>query len=160
MENPTHGGGFDFYSIEIYEKYYPEFLVRFPGKVWSCHSTWLTLFGEHGLPGIIIFVALIGSCLFTTRDIRRYEKSRDGTAGSTVYAPIIQSFIIVYLISGTFMDAAYFDGFYYIVATVIVCKELFLQKQRISLRTEVEIGSIGHNAMKRAKDDSRDSFAQ
>lgn len=127
VANPLHGGGFDYYSIEAYEKYFPEFLTRFPGKIWSCHSVWLTIFAEHGFPGIILWVFLIVSCLASTRRILKFEKARDGTGALPVYAPIVNAFLFVYMVSGTFLDAAYYDVFYYVVAVVIACKELFLK---------------------------------
>ena len=45
----------------------------------------------------------------------------------------IQSALAAYMIVGTFLDAAYFDMFYYIVAMVIVGKEIV----RVAYRNEV-----------------------
>jgi O-antigen ligase len=125
--NPINGGGFDFYSLEIYEKYYPEFLVRWPGKVWSCHSVWLTLLGEHGFPGFLLWVGLIISCFLSLARIRRTDRKRNATTAATGYAMTIAASLSVFVVSGTFLDAAYFDVFYYIVAFVIICKDLFLE---------------------------------
>ena len=60
--HPLEGGGFDYYSKDAYRVYYPEFLEAFPGQLWSCHSTWLTILSEHGIPGFLVWILLIGSC--------------------------------------------------------------------------------------------------
>jgi probable O-glycosylation ligase (exosortase A-associated) len=125
--NPLHGGGFDFYSLEIYEKYYPEFLVRWPGKVWSCHSVWFTLFSEHGFPGFVLWVTLIISCFLSLAKIRRTDRKRNAKTVATGYAMTIEASLSAFVVSGTFLDAAYFDVFFYIVAFVIICKGLFLK---------------------------------
>ena len=64
--------GFSYYSLEAYAVYYPEFLETFPEKQWSCHSTWLSMFGEHGFPGFFIWICLIVCCFLSLRKIRRY----------------------------------------------------------------------------------------
>src|SRR6185295_14138787 len=39
LANPLAGAGFNFYSPAAYQVYYPEFLDKYPDKVWSCHNT-------------------------------------------------------------------------------------------------------------------------
>jgi hypothetical protein len=39
----------------------------------------------------------------------------------------IEASLSAFVVSGTFLDAAYFDVFYYIVAFVIICEGLFLK---------------------------------
>jgi putative inorganic carbon (HCO3(-)) transporter len=56
LGNPLHGGGFDYYSRQAYVLYFPEFLKRWSGKVWPCHSMWFTVLGEHGLPGMTLWL--------------------------------------------------------------------------------------------------------
>ncbi|HMF52146.1 MAG TPA: putative O-glycosylation ligase, exosortase A system-associated, partial [Candidatus Saccharimonadales bacterium] len=74
MARPLTGGGFNFTSIENYQRYYPEFLERWPNTQWTCHSTWLTIFGEHGFPGAILWLSLLGCCFSSLRQIRRYGR--------------------------------------------------------------------------------------
>src|SRR5262249_42577515 len=64
--NPVTGGGFDYYTLEAYAKYYPEFQERWPGKVWACHSIWLTVFSEQGVIGFAIWLLLIA---YTVRSV-------------------------------------------------------------------------------------------
>jgi probable O-glycosylation ligase (exosortase A-associated) len=122
--NPLHGGGFDYYSREIYERYYPEFLSRWPGKVWSCHSIWFTIFGEHGFPGIILWIGLIISCFISIRKIRSSELNLETPMLPPGYATALEASLSSFIVAGTFLDAAYFDIYFYIVVFIIIYKQL------------------------------------
>jgi len=126
LARPLTGGGFNFYSMETHARYYPEFLERWPEKEWTCHSAWLTVFGEHGFPGFILWISLLVCCLLTLRQIRAYGKTRPEISWIPVFADAIQISFVAYMVVGTFLDAAYFDMFYYLVAMVIVGKEIAL----------------------------------
>jgi probable O-glycosylation ligase (exosortase A-associated) len=124
MARPLTGGGFKFTSIENYQRYYPEFLERWPGSQWSCHSTWLSIFGEHGFPGAILWLALLVSCFLSLRQIRAYGRAASEKSQYVQYADMIQSSMVAFLVVGTFVDAAYFDVFYYLVAFIVILKGL------------------------------------
>jgi probable O-glycosylation ligase (exosortase A-associated) len=131
LGNPLHGGGFDYYSINAYLQYFPEFLEHWPGKVWSCHSMWLTVLGEHGLPGMALWLLLIGNCLFSIRRIRAYAKKEQDPFWLH-HADMLLGAFVAYMVAGTFLDMAYFDLFYQLVAVVIVSKEC-IKRQAIAI---------------------------
>jgi probable O-glycosylation ligase (exosortase A-associated) len=124
MARPFTGGGFDFYSIDLYARYYPEFLERWPGKTWSCHSMWFTVFGEHGFPGFFLWMALMISSLASLRRIRLYARSHPEQYWMHECADALQGALIAFIVVGTFLDAAYFDMYYFLVAIVIIMKEI------------------------------------
>jgi len=124
MARPLTGGGFNFTSIENYQRYYPEFLERWPGTQWTCHSTWLSIFSEHGFPGAILWLALLVCCFLSLRQIRAYGRAAPEKSQYVQYADMVQSSMVAFLVVGTFLDAAYFDLFYYLVAFVVILKQL------------------------------------
>lgn len=124
MANPLHGGGFNFYSFESYARFYPEFLERWPGKVWTCHSTWMTILGEHGVIAFLIWIGLLLSCLLSLRRITAYARNRPEKEWVGQYANAVQIAIVAYLIVATFLDAAYFDMFYELLASLVIAKEI------------------------------------
>jgi len=123
VANPLLGVGFDFYSLDAYRTYYPEFLERWPGKVWSCHSAWGTIAAEHGGLGLAVWITLLISCFVSIRGIRRHGRSNPEMSWLVPFADAIQGTLIAYLIGATFFDAAYFDMLYYMVASLIIAKE-------------------------------------
>ena len=125
MGNPLTGAGFDYYSPELYAIYYPEFIERWGAdKVWTCHSVWFTVFGEHGIPGLVVWLALLLSCASSARRISRYSKADPEIAWAGDYADVLVKMLVPYVVSGTFFDAAYFDLLYYVVAITIILKQL------------------------------------
>ena len=116
LARPLVGAGFDFYTIESYAKFYPEFQERWPGKVWSCHSTWLTVLGEHGIVGFTMWLCLTMCCWMTLSRMRYVTRDAPNKIEIIDFTNMIKSSMIAYFVIGTFIDAAYFDLFYYLVA--------------------------------------------
>ncbi len=134
--NPLSGEGFNFYHRGAYYKYYPEFIARYGDqKVWSCHSMWFTILAEHGVLAFVLWVALVASVLLSLRGIRTYGKQVYGKHTFFVaFADMLQAVFVVYMIVGTFLDTAYFELFYSMIAAVIILKEL---KRREEMNTVV-----------------------
>ncbi len=125
MANPVLGAGFDFYGVDAYATYFPEFLERWPGKVWSCHSSWLTVLSEHGVLGFALWISLLVACFLSLRGIRRARQANSSEASQrALLATAVQASLIAFLIVGTFIDAAYFDMLYYLVAVIVILKEI------------------------------------
>jgi hypothetical protein len=131
LDRPLVGGGFQFDTREAYERYFPEFFERYPEfrrvapqeTIRSCHSTWYIVFAEHGFPGLILWVGLMVSYLFSLRQLRAYAKAHPEMASLADYADMLQTALAAFMITGTFLDIAHFDMFYYLVAILIIIKE-------------------------------------
>ncbi len=148
MANPLTGAGFDYYSVDAYARYFPEFLVHWPDRLWSCHSMWLTIFGEHGFPGALVWLVLVGSCLLSLRKLWR------SAGGKTSFLPdfgyMVTGSFAAYMVSGTFLDVAYFDLFYQLVAAIIIAKQMApivrsaaVERSQTELSTAVPIEARG-----------------
>jgi putative inorganic carbon (HCO3(-)) transporter len=126
--NPLTGAGFGFYSEEAYVRYYPEFLTRWPGKVWSCHNMWLSVLAEHGLIAFMLWVGLLASCFLSLRRIRAYGRAHEGLSWMTDYADMLQITLVGFMVMGTFVDFAYYEVYYQLVAVVVIIKQKMLQR--------------------------------
>ncbi len=119
MYNPFLGEGFNFYSPEVYLKYYPEFREHYgEGKAWSCHNAWLTVLAEHGVVAFFIWVSLIGCVIGASAKIRKLSNNWVYLQ----YGQMLKSSILVFGLVGVFYDAAYFDLFYQIIGALVVVK--------------------------------------
>ena len=112
------------------EKYFPEFTDYWIQKTgrkplpWSAHSVWFAILGEHGFLGFFLWLGLIGSCILSLRQIHSYGKAHRDSSWLIYSADMVQSALITFLVVGTFLDAAYFDMFYYLVAVIIIMKSI------------------------------------
>src|SRR5262249_48366683 len=123
LANPLTGGGFEFQSTETYALYFPEFMARWPGKNWTCHSTWYLIFGAQGFPGLVLLLSLIGSCFISLRYIGSYGTTHADVSWVCQCADMLQIAFCSFIVVGTFYDAVAFDMFYYLVGIVILLKE-------------------------------------
>jgi putative inorganic carbon (HCO3(-)) transporter len=123
LANPMLGAGFDYYSLEAYERFFPEFMQHWPGKVWSCHNTWLTIFGEHGLVGFGLWISLLTCSLFSLATIRSRTRHSQESFFWQQLTDLLLGSLVVYMVSGTFLDMAYFDLYYQLVAIILVAKD-------------------------------------
>jgi probable O-glycosylation ligase (exosortase A-associated) len=124
---PIIGGGFNHYSTATYDKYFPEFLDQYGGthrwRMTNCHSAWFTVLSEHGFPGFFLWVGLMGCFVLSTLRIRYATNYRPEMAWMHELSGSIQISLAAYVVVGTFIDAAYFDMLYYLIAMVVVMKE-------------------------------------
>ena len=140
LARPLSGAGFDFYRPESYANFYPEFLTRWPGKVWSCHSTWLTVFAEHGIPGAGIWLALMMCSVISLRQIRAYASTATPKSHLLDFVDMVQNSLIAYVVVGTFIDAAYFDILYYFIGFIVIQKGILASELNEARYSGVSVG--------------------
>jgi probable O-glycosylation ligase (exosortase A-associated) len=128
-DHPVLGGGFQTHTPELYLRYdIPTEHVQGP------HSIYFQVLGEHGFPGLMLFLLLAFSCWWSSGRLARQFLQHAEVTGSeesrdlAEYAKMVQLSLIPFLISGAFLGLAYFDLFYQLVATVILLKS-FAQRQ-------------------------------
>lgn len=122
------GGGFEMWWGPVFAMFAPN-----PGDVRDVHSVYFEVLGEHGWPGLILFMSLMGlTWLKCGSVIRAGKKSADLTWARDLGA-MIQVAMIGYLSAGAFLGLAYFDYIYYLVAIVVVLHHLVRQGRAASL---------------------------
>jgi probable O-glycosylation ligase (exosortase A-associated) len=119
LDHPILGGGFQTFTAPMYAQY-----NMLQDKVQGPHSIYFQILAEHGLPGLLLFLSLIGSSLWSCRNLKRTFALQPGSETLGAYVDMVQVGLITYLVSGAFLGRAYFDLFYQLIATVIVLKML------------------------------------
>lgn len=132
VDRPLVGAGFVSDNLTVFLKYAPregEF-EPFYGAVYVAHSIYFQLLGEHGFPGLILFV-LLG--VFTWRTAGRLARQTrdDPEFGTWVpkLMPMIQVSLIGYGVGGAFLALGYLDLPYYIVAVVSMTQATIKERQ-------------------------------
>jgi O-antigen ligase len=81
---------------------------------------WLELLAEHGVLGFLLVVVLIISCLFSLWQLNReLDRNRTPTRLRDL-APMLTVAFVGFMTGGTFLDVAYHELFYQLVAMVII----------------------------------------
>ncbi len=123
QERPILGAGFGTDNLGIFNRFAPtdpEF-ASFRGQVWVAHSIYLQALGEHGFPGLILFL-LIGVMTWFVAG-RLAKSTRDDPEFSDwvpQLARMVQVSLVGYAFGGAFLSLMHLDVIYYIVGFVVL----------------------------------------
>lgn len=121
-DNPL-GGGFDAFvhngianvTSDGVVFFYPEGTLA--GKAF--HSIYFEVLGEQGIPGFLMYFAIIGIALFKLRGLKKKWRRHAGMAWLASLADALITSIVVFLAGGAFVGIAYQPFIYYMIALTI-----------------------------------------
>lgn len=118
-DRPMVGGGFATFDKELFKRYAPE-----PDNFHDSHSIYFEVLGEHGFPGLALFLILgylafrcAGRTMQLARDRPEMSWARD-------LASMVQVSIIGFAVGGAFLGLAYFDLYYHLIAMALLTNVL------------------------------------
>jgi probable O-glycosylation ligase (exosortase A-associated) len=135
------GGGFEVTTPELFARYAPN-----PRDIHAAHSIYFQILGEHGFPGLILFVLL---WWFVWRDAGRLrEIGARGPPFAWVghLGAMIQVSLTGYLVGGAFLSLAYFDLPYDLLVLIVVARMVVetAQPEAAAARTRGLAPVTGH----------------
>ena len=135
QDYPLTGAGFDFQSRQIFEKYAPEFLVKYNGKVWNTHNIFFSILTSHGFPGLFAFVLMILFCMISCTQLKMAVRGASDLVWVKIYADMIQLSLLAFVINGMFVNMEYFDLPYHWVS-VIACLKVIVSRELSGVHDE------------------------
>lgn len=125
------GGGFDTMQQQTYLRYSPgSTLPR------NTHSIYFEVLAEHGFTGLFLFLILGATVLWTIVRIRSQSRGRDDLAWSYDLGTSVGLGFVGFLISGAFLNLAYFDLCYHLIAITVLVQVIV--KEHIAMYPDVE----------------------
>jgi len=122
-DRPIVGGGFRTFIPRLFYVYAPN-----PTDFHDAHSIYFEVLGEHGLPGLAIFLSLAGMTFLTAQRIRRVTADRSELVWARDLAGMIQVCLIGYAVGGIFLGLAYFDLYYHLVMIAVVTQAIVIRE--------------------------------
>jgi len=111
--------------VDRWFSYMPPEYRRFGESTHSAHSIYFQVLGQHGFVAFALFIAMMLWCLFKLRQIRAIARKSPEMVWIANYADGLQIGFVGYLVSGAFLNSAYFDMMYLFVAlSAILGREL------------------------------------
>jgi probable O-glycosylation ligase (exosortase A-associated) len=127
-DRPLIGAGFKYdYSTnrERWLSYVGEEYREMPGGVQAAHSAYFQILGQHGFVALGLYVLLLALTLATLTRLRSQTKRSPEIAWVGTYADGLRISVVAFAVSGAFIDVAYFDLYFIIVAmSAILSREL------------------------------------
>jgi len=115
-DRPVLGGGFKVDdSEEIFMRYSP-----YAARVRSFHSNYFEVLGEHGFVGLFIYLLLGLTTLRMGTVIRKRVGDNPDLAWARDLATMLQVGLIGYAVGGAFLNKAFFDLYYHMIALMVV----------------------------------------
>jgi putative inorganic carbon (hco3(-)) transporter len=136
------GAGFAIATAEIFAQYSPN-----RNWVFTAHSIYFQVLGEHGYIGLLLFVAMGAVTFWNASRLRGATLDKPETAWLHDLAGMVQVSMVGYAIGGAFLSLAYFDLPYNIMV-ILVASKFWLKEER--WKTE-KIGAFGATSAREAK---------
>jgi len=133
IERPLVGAGFDFEDSgsELRWLSYTDPADAWLGNnVYVAHSIYFQALGQHGFLGLALFLGILASSLRATRSLHRSAKDWPDAQWIGAYAVAINVGLIGFMVSGAFLNLAWFDLIWLYVGLLAVLKR---ELQELSL---------------------------
>lgn len=131
LDNPVFGAGFRCFTPEMYERYYPEAMVK---RV-DAHSIVFQVLAEHGFIGIGLYLGLMASTFLSLRRIIRIARRDPSRRWMLHYAQMLEAGLVGFLVGGLFLSRSYFDLYYHFVAAAVILQRLGIYQQATADRS-------------------------
>lgn len=135
------GAGFEWYKPRNFARYAPD-----PEAVHSSHSIYFQSLGEHGWPGLAMFLSIWAYVWLTCRRIiraRRKEATEEGRS-QALLARMIQVSLIGFGVGGAFVNIGNWDMAYYLAISAVACARV------LSARAPAISGRLSTNGRARS----------
>lgn len=110
---PT-GGGFSSVNLDWVAQAYESPGSLRAGK--AAHSIYFEVLGDHGFVGLLLYLLLVAAAWYNTSATLSVTRDRPELDWATKLARMMQVSIIGFLVGGSALSMAYYDGFLIIVA--------------------------------------------
>jgi probable O-glycosylation ligase (exosortase A-associated) len=121
IDHPLLGAGFHPFSPTVYQQYLPGYADDH-----DAHNHFLQVFAEHGLTGLLLFVALMVAVLLRLWRLARATRDDPQRQWIDTYAVMIGIGVIAFAAGGVFINMPYFDIYLELVAVTVVLQEIAL----------------------------------
>lgn len=131
LDRPITGAGFATDSEAVFSRYAPREENPLTGSTPVAHSIYLQALGEHGFPGLFLYL-MLGLLTWRTASRLATETAKDEEFGPWVpmLMKCVQIGLIGFAAGGAFLTLVHFDMTYYFVAIVVLVQATVRERRR------------------------------
>lgn len=120
------GAGFNSWNSTAFALYGPD-----PDNYRAAHSIYFGILGDHGWPGLILFLVLLG---LTWRNLSKIARKSSGInkpgTDAVTLAKMLQVSLIAYMSGGAFLSLSYFDLPWHLIAISEILRRITLENNK------------------------------
>ena len=124
VHRPLVGGGFNAYeSDSLWKNFGPKGAIQR-----AVHSVYFRVLGEQGLPGLILFLALLAASWRSCGHVRKKTRNLPEQKWAYDLASMLQVSLVAFVAAGAFLPMTYFDLTYQLMALCALLRGYLLQQ--------------------------------
>lgn len=121
-QRPLLGGGFGIFTTNG---------ISDGRDTWlAAHSIFFQVLGEHGWPGLLLFVLLLLGGVLTARNTARLARGREELAWAVRLGSMLEVSYVGYVAAGAFLSMAWHDLLYDLLAITVLARALVREHLR------------------------------
>ncbi|MCC6531334.1 MAG: putative O-glycosylation ligase, exosortase A system-associated [Burkholderiales bacterium] len=118
QDRPIVGGGFDVFAPTAFARWAPSPAVQ------GAHSVYFQMLGEHGFPGLFLYLTLGMMSWSLASWIRKNAKGRADFEWAYWLASMCQVSLVGFAVGGAFLNLAYWDVPYTLIVALVLTRVL------------------------------------
>lgn len=131
-DRPIMGVGYQGFTPEAFQRWAPD-----PTDWHDAHSIYFEVLGEQGIPGLLIFAAILWLTWRNAGAVLRLARGDPDWLWAYDMAAMIQVSLVAYMVGGAFLGLGYWDMPYTLAAILVLLRRLLEQ-------AKVSKPAIGH----------------
>jgi len=135
VDRPVVGGGFRTDNALVFSLYAPP---DWDGSVLVAHSIYFEVLGEHGFPGLFLYLGLFALSWSRAGKLARLTRTdSDISAWVPLLMRMVQVSLVGFAVGGAFLSLAHFDLPYYILSFVILVDVTVRESMKSSVSRQI-----------------------
>jgi probable O-glycosylation ligase (exosortase A-associated) len=126
------GGGFGSFEETNYRRFAPDIAQEVEeigdGRFQDAHSIYFKVLGDHGFPGLVLFLMLGVMTYRSASAVIRQVRDVPQMQWAANLAAMTQVSMIGYAVGGAFLGLSYFDLYYHLIAIIVVLRAIVAEE--------------------------------
>ena len=133
-DRPIVGAGFGIDNRDLYARYASfegKFSIFTPEHAWVAHSIYFQALGEHGFPGLFLFVGIgVATWVKASRLAKRARDDPEFGPWVPLLMKMVQVSLLGFAVGGAFLTMVHFDVPYYMIGYVVMVDATIKDRER------------------------------
>lgn len=130
------GSGFGSFTEANYRRFAPDIAKQIDeigrGRFQEAHSIYFKVLGDHGFPGLVLFLMLGVFSYRSAGAVIRRARDSPQLQWAGMLAAMTQVSMIGYAVGGAFLGLSYFDLYYHLIAIIVVLRAIVTEQSQVA----------------------------
>jgi probable O-glycosylation ligase (exosortase A-associated) len=135
LDHPWGGGFWVLDHDAVFDRYLTTYY-----RSQSAHNIYFEVLADHGFPGLLLYVGLIGSTYYSLFKLKRAASHNPRAEWVVNYCKMLQISLAAFMIGGNFLPLSYWDYFYHLISFVVLLHAIAMREGLLTVRAVQPVG--------------------